>query len=72
MTMFRSRRRVAAERDLTPEASSSDGVATPDTLKRFGHHHHLDPNLPTDEIELMDASLPRSDTEKGVNVEANV
>ncbi|KAH8157022.1 hypothetical protein CIB48_g11227 [Xylaria polymorpha] len=70
--MFRSRRRVAAERDLTPEASSSDGVATPDTLKRFGHHHHLDPNLPTDEIELMDASLPRSDTEKGVNVRAAV
>ncbi|KAI0440012.1 OPT family small oligopeptide transporter [Xylaria telfairii] len=72
MTMFRSRRRVAAERDLTPEASSSDGIATPDTLKRYGQHNHLDPNLPTDEIELMDASLPRSDAEKGINAEANV
>ncbi|KAI0458547.1 OPT family small oligopeptide transporter [Xylaria acuta] len=70
--MFRSRRRVAAERGLTPEASSSEGIETPDTLKRFGHQHHFDPNLPTDEIELMDVSLVRSDAEKGVNVEANV
>ncbi|KAI0487444.1 OPT family small oligopeptide transporter [Xylaria cf. heliscus] len=70
--MFRSRKRVTAERGLTPEASSSEGIGTPDTLKRFEHQHHLDPNLPADEIELMDASLPRSDAEKGANVEANV
>ncbi|KAI1755875.1 OPT family small oligopeptide transporter [Xylaria castorea] len=70
--MFRSRRRAAAERGLTPEASSSEGIETPDTLKRFEHQHHFDPNLPTDEIELMDASLTRSDAEKSVNVEANV
>ncbi|RYC61439.1 hypothetical protein CHU98_g4774 [Xylaria longipes] len=66
--MFRSRRGVAAERGLTPEASSSEGIATPDTLKRFEHRHHFDPNLPTDEIELMDASLTRSDVEKDVAV----
>ncbi|KAI0544702.1 OPT family small oligopeptide transporter [Xylaria curta] len=72
MTMFRSRRRAAGERGLTPEASSSEGIETPDTLKRFEQQHHFDPNLPNDEIELMDASLARSDAEKSVNVEANV
>ncbi|KAI0195857.1 OPT family small oligopeptide transporter [Xylaria flabelliformis] len=71
MTMFRARRRAVVERGFTPEASSSEGIETPDTLKRFEHQHNFDPNLPTDEIELMDASLARSDAEKSVNVEAN-
>ncbi|TRX98507.1 hypothetical protein FHL15_000581 [Xylaria flabelliformis] len=70
--MFRARRRAVVERGFTPEASSSEGVETPDTLKRFEHQPHFDPNLPTDEIELMDASLTRSDAEKSVNVETNV
>ncbi|KAI0419524.1 OPT family small oligopeptide transporter [Xylaria grammica] len=69
MNMFRFRRRAGAEGDLTPEAESSEGAEALDTLKRFEHQHHLDPNLPTDEIELVQASLASGDTEKAIKVE---
>ncbi|RWA07198.1 hypothetical protein EKO27_g7903 [Xylaria grammica] len=67
MNMFRFRRRAGAEGDLT---ESSEGAEALDTLKRFEHQHHLDPNLPADEIELVQASLASGDTEKAIKVEA--
>ncbi len=67
--MFRFRRCAAVERDLTLEAESSEGVEALDTLKRSEHQDKYDPNLPADEIELVDAAVNSSDAEKGVKVE---
>ncbi|TGJ84790.1 hypothetical protein E0Z10_g3991 [Xylaria hypoxylon] len=69
MAMFRFRRRAAAEGDVTPEAESSEGVEALDTLKHFEHQHHFDPNLPVDEIELVQTSIASGDTEKAIKVE---
>jgi hypothetical protein len=69
MTMFRLRGRATAEGDLTPEMSSSEGVEASDSLKRFERQYHFDPNLPADEIELVDATLTSGDSEKAIKVE---
>lgn len=67
--MFRLRGRATAEGDLTPEMSSSEGVDASDSLKRFEHQRHFDPNLPADEIELVDAALTSGDSEKAIMVD---
>ncbi|KAI0868299.1 OPT family small oligopeptide transporter [Hypoxylon argillaceum] len=69
MIMFRLRGRATAEGDLTPEMSSSEGVDASDSLKRFEHQRHFDPNLPADEIELVDAALTSGDSEKAIMVD---
>jgi hypothetical protein len=68
--MFRFRGRTVVEGDITPEASSSEGVDALDHFKHFEHRQHLDPNLPTDEIELIEAPHRNDDAEKAVRVEA--
>jgi hypothetical protein len=49
--------------------SSSEGVEAIDALKRFKHQHHLDPNLPTEEVKIVDAALISGDSEKALEVE---
>ncbi|KAI1170423.1 OPT family small oligopeptide transporter [Nemania sp. FL0916] len=70
MTMFRLGERKTTEGDLTPEVSSSEGIEALGTLKRFQHRHHFDPNLPTDEIELVDKALTSRSFEKDAGVNA--
>lgn len=69
MTMFRFHGRTVVEGDVTSEASSSEGVDILNHLKHFEYRQHLDPNLPTDEIELIEAPHPHDDTEKAVMAE---
>lgn len=67
--MFRIRRRATVSGDLTPEVSSSEGGEALDTFKHFGHRRQHDPNLPTDEIELIEAARISGDAEKAAKVE---
>ncbi|KAI8632990.1 OPT family small oligopeptide transporter [Xylariaceae sp. FL1651] len=74
MPIFRSRKRAITEEDTTSKGSSSDGVEASGTealnvLKDFEHKHQLDPNLPVNEIENVEAVLATSDTEKALGVE---
>ncbi|GAW27069.1 putative OPT family small oligopeptide transporter [Rosellinia necatrix] len=66
--MFRFRRRATDNEDITPEVSSSEGTEVPDTFKHFEHRRQYDPNLPTDEIELIEAARASNDAEKAVKV----
>lgn len=71
--MFRLRKRAAPDVGVTPEMSSSEGVEAMDTLKNnYEHQHGLDPNLPADDIEVIDAVLARGDTEKAIGVEVTL
>ncbi|KAI0405606.1 OPT family small oligopeptide transporter [Xylaria palmicola] len=59
--MFRFRPRITTEQDLALEGSSSEGVETPDTPKRFEHQHHFNPDISADEIVLVEAALRNRD-----------
>ena len=52
---------------------SSDGSATGleilETLKYFEKMHYLDPNLPLDDLDEVEAALNDSNAEKGVEIE---
>ncbi|KAI3320748.1 OPT family small oligopeptide transporter [Xylariaceae sp. AK1471] len=67
--MFRFRKRAALDGEVTPEMSSSERVEAIGALKHFEHQHHLDPNLPADEIEIVNAALAIGDTEKALEIE---
>lgn len=75
---FNFRRRHQAE-DVTPdrftpdEESYMDGdLAAMDalnTLKEFEKLHHLDPNLPLDELIEIDNAINGANPEKGIEIE---
>ncbi len=61
--------------DLYPDASvestigSTTGFDVLESLKHFEKMHHLDPNLPLDELIEVEAALNTSNAEKGVEIE---
>ena len=74
--MFNIRKRHEAEH-ITPDADTSpdaedrraSGAEALSSLKQFEKMHHLDPNLPIDELNDVDAALDSSNAEKGLEVE---
>jgi len=72
MSMFRFRRRPGVEGDGTPKISSSEGADALDALERFEQEHHLDPNIPADEIEAVGVALAAGDPEKALEVEVTL
>ena len=81
--MFNLRKRHEPEQ-ITPEANPTPqgGESSPDVeegrasgaeavgaLKHFEKMHHLDPNLPIDELNDVDAAIHSSNPEKGLEVE---
>ncbi|KAI0849872.1 small oligopeptide transporter [Daldinia vernicosa] len=71
---FNFRKRAVAD-EITPASTSSSevievtGVEALNTLKGFEEQHKLDPNLPIEELNEVDATLASGDTEKGVEIE---
>jgi hypothetical protein len=74
VSFFRNRGR---REEITPDGDyaegSPDGQTTGidalNTLKHFERQHHLDPNLPLDELNEVDAALANENAEKGVAIE---
>lgn len=56
----------AAETSSEREILQSLGVAS---LRQFEKMHHLDPNMPMDELEQIDAAIRQGNAEKGVEIE---
>jgi len=74
--MFKFRKRhesehVTPETDTTPDGEDrrASGVEALNTLKQFEKMHHLDPNLPIEELNDVDAALNDGNAEKGLEVE---
>lgn len=69
---FRKRRRVE---EVKPDSASNEldaetsGVQALNTLRNFEKMHRLDPNLPIDELNEVDAIIAGGDAEKGVEAE---
>lgn len=57
---------AVAETSSEREILRSLGVAS---LKQFEKMHHLDPNMPMDELEQIDAAIRQGNAEKGVEIE---
>ncbi|ROW13878.1 hypothetical protein VPNG_03634 [Cytospora leucostoma] len=55
-----------AENSSEREIVRSLGVAS---LQQFEKMHHLDPNMPMDELEQIDAAIREGNAEKGVEIE---
>lgn len=55
-----------AETSSEREILQSLGVAS---LKQFEKMHRLDPNMPIDELEQIDAAIRQGNAEKGVEIE---
>lgn len=55
-----------AETSSEREILRSLGVAS---LRQFEKMHHLDPNMPMDELEQIDAAIRAGNAEKGVEIE---
>lgn len=55
-----------AETSSEREILQSLGVAS---LKKFEKMHRLDPNMPMDELEQIDAAIRQGNAEKGVEIE---
>jgi len=76
MVSFTFRRRHHAE-NITPDRVSSSVSGDSDmgamdalnALKHFEMMHHLDPNLPLEELCEVDAALNGANAEKGVEIE---
>lgn len=67
-------RRRGEQEDITPYVVGYDagttGVETLNTLRYFEQQHKLDPNLPIEDLNDIDAVLAEGNCEKGVEVEA--
>lgn len=57
---------AVAETSSEREILRSLGVAS---LRQFEKMHHLDPNMPMDELEQIDAAIRQGNAEKGVEIE---
>ena len=63
--------------DITPDISSSSTsldreamtAEVLNSLKQFERMHHLDPNLPIDELNQVDIALSAGNIEKGIEIE---
>ena len=57
--------------DMSVESTigSTTGIEALESLKHFEKMHHLDPNLPLDELNQVEAALNASNAEKGVEIE---
>jgi hypothetical protein len=58
-------------------ASGSNGLGGSDTsilntLKQFEKLHHLDPNLPIEELNEIDSTLSSANAEKGIEIDAEL
>jgi len=74
--MFSLRKRhepehVAPDVETSPDAEDrrASGAEALGALKHFEKMHHLDPNLPIDELNDVDAALHAGNAEKGIEVE---
>jgi hypothetical protein len=72
VSFFRNRKREEVrpegESDGSPDGQAT-GVEALNTLKAFERAHHLDPNLPLDELNEVDNALNSDNAEKGLAVE---
>ncbi|XDG07923.1 hypothetical protein ABKA04_007538 [Annulohypoxylon sp. FPYF3050] len=74
---FSFRKRGATE-EISPASISSDevveatGAEALNTLKYFEEQHKLDPNLPIQELNDVDAALATGNAEKGVEIETTL
>ncbi|KAI0124710.1 OPT family small oligopeptide transporter [Xylariales sp. AK1849] len=72
--MVFSYRRRGEHDEITPYVvgynAETTGVETLNTLRYFEQQHKLDPNLPLEELDEIDAVLVAGNCEKGVEVEA--
>lgn len=76
---FSFRKRAVAE-EISPastssssnEAAETTGTEALKTLKHFEEQHKLDPNLPVEELNDVDAVLATGNAEKGVQIETNL
>ncbi|KAI2637584.1 small oligopeptide transporter [Hypomontagnella submonticulosa] len=72
--VFSFRKRAAAE-EVTPvsisssEGAEATGTEVLNTLKKFEEQHKLDPNLPIEELNDVDAAIATGDAEKGIEIE---
>jgi hypothetical protein len=69
--IFRRRR---DNEDITPFPASADGAEVTGlehlrSLEAFEKAHKLDPNLPLDELNDIDAALATGNAEKGIEIE---
>jgi hypothetical protein len=72
VSFFRNRRREEVRPDADSDGSpdgQATGVEALNTLKAFERSHHLDPNLPLDELNEVDNALASDNAEKGLAVE---
>ncbi|KAJ9155207.1 Sexual differentiation process protein isp4 [Pleurostoma richardsiae] len=71
--VFGFRRRHEAEQVIYDMPSPDGGEymvdGTMNTLKQFEKMHHLDPNLPIDELNEIDTVLNAGNAEKGIEIE---
>lgn len=51
---------------MTGDQAAMDAL---NTLKEFEKLHHLDPNLPLDELIEIDAAINTANPEKGIEIE---
>ncbi|KAI0007044.1 small oligopeptide transporter [Xylariaceae sp. FL0662B] len=75
--VFNFRKRGVTEKvtpDITPsnDGANSTGDNALDTLKNFEQQHILDPNLPVEDLNDVDAALASGNVEKGMQVEASL
>src|SRR4051812_19469507 len=74
--MFRNFRKRGESDEITPLPAPEDGVSAEASgadvmghLKQFDKAHKLDPNLPIDELNEVDAALATGNAEKGIEIE---
>ncbi|KAI1263905.1 OPT family small oligopeptide transporter [Xylariaceae sp. FL1019] len=76
MPSFNFRKRKTAEDAPTKSNSSGEvdatGVEALTVLKEFEHQHHLDPNLPMEEVKAVDAALATGNAEKAADIEVSL
>ena len=58
-----------ADASVESTIGSATGIEALASLKHFEMMHHLDPNLPLDELLQVEAALSASNAEKGVEIE---
>lgn len=76
--VFSFRKRAAATEEASAASASSrevvdaTGAEALNTLKRFEAQHTLDPNLPIEELNDVDAVLASNNVEKGIEIETTL
>ena len=75
--MFRNlRKRSDGDDIITPHPAPDDGITAEvtghealNTLQQFEKMHKLDPNMPLDDLNDVDAALATGNAEKGIEIE---